>query len=82
MRMPVSGHLLFWWLRLAQHLYHEGQQLFERLKVCGSERHYMLYPALPLSLFDFRVGMNLHDKCTLGWKRGSLLWCHVSFHLL
>jgi hypothetical protein len=65
---------LLWLLGLAQHLYYEGQQLFKRLKACGLVRHHMLYPALPLSLFYFRVGMNLHDKRTLGWERGSLLW--------
>jgi hypothetical protein len=78
MRMPVLGHLLLR-LGLAQYLHHEGQQLFERLKVCGLERHYMLYPTLPLTLFDLRVGMNLHDKRTLGWKRRPLFWSHVSF---
>jgi hypothetical protein len=64
MHMPVRGHLLFL-LRLAQYLSYEGQQLFERVKACGLVRDYMLYPALPLSLFDLRVGVNLYDESTL-----------------
>jgi hypothetical protein len=64
---------LLWLLGLAQHLHDEGQQLFERLKACGLERHQVLNPALPLSLFDLRVGMQLHDKRAVGWQRRLLL---------
>ena len=68
------GHLvLFLGLGLAQHLDHEGQQSFERLKVGGLKRHQVFNPPLPLSQFDLRVGMNLHDERALRGERGLLL---------
>jgi DNA-binding winged helix-turn-helix (wHTH) protein len=57
-------------LGLAQHLHHERQQFLDGLKVCGLVRHEVLNPTLPLSLLDLGVGMNLHDKRSLGWERG------------
>jgi len=52
-------------LGLAQYLHDEGPQFFERLKAHGLEGHHVLYPALPVSLLDFRLGMDLQGKGTV-----------------
>jgi hypothetical protein len=43
-------------------LYDEGEQFLERLKVHGSVRHQMLYPAFEGALLHLSLRMELHDE--------------------